>query len=82
MDLKQKDATYSASNSVVDPSNTVLPVEDSGDSGERECRLEVQPEPGPGRGPDEPEGRAEYFEAISPSQSLDDWVRRELGDLE
>ena len=80
MDLKQKDATHSASNSVVDPSNTVLPVEDSGDSGERERRLEVQPEPG--RGPDEPDGRAGYFDAISPAQSLDDWVRRELGDLE
>ena len=91
LDLKQKDVNLSDPNSVVDPLNPVepLPVEDSGDGGERGLGLEVRPGPGRGLEPDgvepdglEPDGGEGYFDAISPAHSLDDWVRRELGDLE
>ena len=86
LDLKQKDVNLSDPNSVVDPLNPVepLPVEDSGDGGERGLGLEVRPGPVRGLEPDglEPYGGEGYFDAISPAHSLDDWVRRELGDLE
>ena len=86
MELKQKDANHSVSHSVVDFSNTVLPVEVSGL--QREPRLEVQPGSGSGRartpeqpGPDDGEGEHDVI-AVSPALSLDDWVRRELADFE